>query len=248
MNLVIDIGNTRIKYGVFLDDTLLRTGVTSKADVFFFRIVFKKYMITDIIFSSVAHVNKRALTFAEKYCRVHYLNHLTPLPLKNKYRTPQTLGTDRLANAAGAAWLFKGRNCLVIDAGTCIKYDFVSEKGHYLGGAISPGLYMRYQALHHFTKRLPLVKPDISVPLTGNTTDSSINSGVIHGARAEVKQIIAQYKSQYKRLKTVVTGGDASLFVNIAKSYIFAAPDLTLTGLNHILNYNKSVTDKKVNA
>ncbi len=248
MNLVIDIGNTRIKYGVFLDDTLLRTGVTSKADVFFFRIVFKKYMITDIIFSSVAHVNKRALAFAEKYCRVHYLNYLTPLPLKNKYRTPQTLGTDRLANAAGAAWLFKDRNCLVIDAGTCIKYDFVSEKGHYLGGAISPGLYMRYQALHHFTKRLPLVKPDISVPLTGNTTDSSINSGVIHGARAEVKQIITQYKSQYKRLKTVVTGGDASLFVNIAKSYIFAAPDLTLTGLNHILNYNKSVTDKKVNA
>ncbi|MBV6453792.1 MAG: Type III pantothenate kinase [Bacteroidia bacterium] len=248
MNLVIDIGNTRVKYGVFDNYTLVKTGIAEKADISFFRMIFQKFKIKAIIFSSVAHVNKSALAFAEKYCRVHYLNHLTPLPLKNKYRTPQTLGTDRLANAAGAAWLFKGRNCLVIDAGTCIKYDFVSEKGHYMGGAISPGVAMRYQALHHFTKRLPLVKPDISVPLTGNTTDSSINSGVIHGAKAEVKQIIAQYKSQYKRLKTVVTGGDASLFVNIAKSYIFAAPDLTLTGLNHILNYNKSVTDKKVNA
>jgi type III pantothenate kinase len=244
MNLVIDIGNTRVKYGVFDDNTMLKKGVAPKADITFFRSVFKKYSIDNILFSSVAHVNKSAIAFARSHCAVIVLDHKTPLPIKNKYHTPHTLGTDRLANAAGAACLYSGKNCLVIDAGTCIKYDFISEKGHYLGGAISPGVAMRFKALHHFTKRLPLVKPRNPAPLTGNTTDTSINSGVINGAKAEVLQIISQYKSQYKRLKTVVTGGDATLFVNIAKSYIFAAPDLTLTGLNHILNYNKTINHR----
>jgi type III pantothenate kinase len=144
-----------------------------------------------------------------------------------------------LANAVGAARIFPGKNCLVIDAGTCIKYDFVNAKGEYLGGAISPGITMRYQALHAFTAQLPLVKAQPHVKLTGNSTASAIVSGVQNGALSEIEHVILQYKKQYKPLKIVVTGGDWGLFANQIKSHIFAAPDLTLMGLNQILENNK---------
>lgn len=170
------------------------------------------------------------------------LNEKTKLPLKNRYKTPGTLGKDRLATAVGANYLFPSRNVLAIDAGTCIKYDFVNSKNEYLGGAISPGLDMRFKALHHFTAHLPQLKKmkTANVNLIGRTTRDSILSGVQNGAIAEISGMIKCYQDKYENVHVILTGGD-SVFIRTLvseKNRIFAAPDLTLLGLNVILNYN----------
>lgn len=170
------------------------------------------------------------------------LSGKTSLPVKNLYKTPETLGKDRIANAAGANYYFPGRNVLSIDAGTCIKYDFVNSENEYSGGAISPGLDMRFKALHHFTAQLPLIKKMKSggENLIGQTTKDSILSGVQNGVMAEISGIINQYRDKFKKVSVIITGGD-SIFINTLvskKNRIFAVPDLTLLGLNIILDFN----------
>ena len=162
----------------------------------------------------------------------------TKIPLQNTYKTPESLGRDRIALAVGANQLFPTNNTLVIDAGTCITYDFIDEKNNYLGGAISPGLQIRLNALHTFTEKLPLVTIKNGSELIGKTTEMSILSGVINGATAEVDGIIDRYKEQFGNLKTVLTGGDANYFVKTLKNNIFANSKVLLNGLNTILNYN----------
>jgi type III pantothenate kinase len=166
---------------------------------------------------------------------VFRLNDQTPLPFINTYRSPGTLGADRVANAAGAISKYPGRNVLVIDTGTCIKMDLVKAEGAYAGGSISPGLNMRYQALHRYTGRLPLLEPEEQATLIGTTTAESIHSGVLNGMVAEIDGLISRYESRFPDLVCLLTGGDHSLFSGKLKSRIFAAPTLTLEGLNSIL-------------
>jgi type III pantothenate kinase len=165
----------------------------------------------------------------------------TKLPFSNKYATPETLGNDRLSAVAGAHAEYPGRNVLVIDAGTCIKYDFITEDGEYLGGSISPGIQMRYNALHTFTQKLPSLSPlAIQPALIGDSTIGSIHSGVINGVMAEMQGIIQSYAGRFKNICVILSGGDIEIIKPVfsGKNNIFADPLLVLKGLNFILEHN----------
>jgi type III pantothenate kinase len=166
------------------------------------------------------------------------LNHLLPLPIQINYKTPETLGVDRIAAVCGAIDIFPNRSSLVIDAGTAITYDFIDGHGNYEGGAISPGIEMRFEALHTFTERLPLVTKNGDLTLIGNSTETCIRSGVLNGVVAEMEGIINNYKQLYPDLGVVLCGGNSFFFENRLKPTIFATPDLVLSGLNRILLHN----------
>ena len=154
------------------------------------------------------------------------------------YTTPATLGVDRIAAICGAIEIFPQQNCLVVDAGTCINYEFLDAALNYHGGAISPGIQMRFDALHKFTARLPLIKEFNKTELVGNSTESCMTSGVVNGVVAEVNGIIEKYAQKFPDLGVILCGGDAYFFENNLKQPIFAAPDLVLHGLNRILQHN----------
>ncbi len=168
---------------------------------------------------------------------IYALSVRRPLPFVMKYKTPDTLGLDRVALAAAAYYQYPSQDCLVIDAGTSLTFDFIDRSGNYHGGAISPGLQMRYRALHHFTSRLPLVEHQPLDDFIGRSTRESILSGVANGMIREVKGTIEQYEERFPEVITVITGGDAALFDDLVKNTIFAAPDFLLQGLNNILDY-----------
>ena len=240
MNLTIDIGNTFTKAVVFDQDRIKWTHI------------YKNFSVSDLIrlwrissndvqgsiLSSVAKTEKKIIHFLQSNSSFVQLNTKTKLPVKNKYKTPETLGSDRLASAAGAAKLFPGKNSLVIDVGTCVKYDFITAKKEYLGGSISPGLMMRFKALHNFTDRLPLIQPGTSRNFIGSSTKDSILTGVQTGIIHEMNGFIEQYKKKYSSLNILLSGGDASLFAGHIKSSIFAAPNLIHIGLHEILKCN----------
>ncbi len=166
------------------------------------------------------------------------LDENTPVPVKNMYQTPGTLGKDRLAGVVGANNIYPDRNVLIIDAGTAITYDVVDDQNRYIGGNISPGLTMRFRALHDFTGRLPLVEPKTEVPFLAGNTEDAIAGGVQNGIVFEMDSCITLFKKKFKDLIIIFTGGDAEFFDKKLKSTIFVDPDLILRGLNRILIYN----------
>jgi type III pantothenate kinase len=145
---------------------------------------------------------------------------------------------DRIAAIAGAKLLFKGRDILVIDAGTCVTYDLVNQDGLYLGGAISPGLQMRLTAMHKLTAKLPVVDIDEHVDLIGDSTKKCMQSGALHGLVAEINGTIESYQARFEDLIVVLTGGDTNLLAPLVKSGIFARQNFLLEGLHDILAYN----------
>lgn len=238
MNLLVDQGNTAVKLGIFNNDALvskavflndefgfaqqwLQANVQTPADVLLCSVVEKEFELAAI----------PAISFLR-------LDAATKLPIKNNYATPETLGKDRPANAVAAWSLNPKKHSLCIDLGTCIKYDLVTADGTYQGGAISPGLEMRYKALHEYTDQLPLVETDVPSTLYGRDTQSSLVSGVKEGIINEINGFIARYLEEYKGLTIFMTGGDARFFDKAFKNAIFAQPDLTLIGLNEILRHN----------
>jgi type III pantothenate kinase len=168
------------------------------------------------------------------------LNQELPQVFSNAYATPKTLGNDRIALVSAASKLYPSQNVLVIDVGTCITFDIINSENQYLGGAISPGLQMRYRALNTFTENLPLLEPQEEVNLIGNTTMMSMHSGVIFGIISEIDGVISMYKSQYKDLTIILTGGDSVFLCKRLKNSIFANSNFLLEGLNYILEFNKS--------
>lgn len=238
MNLVLDLGNTARKLALFKDYELIKLHSFSRISEATISRFCKGYPVRSAILSSVVNLPESFLKFLNGDFSVLVLDENTALPIKNLYETPDTLGKDRLANAVAAVNLFPGDPVLCIDAGTCIKYDFITGKAEYLGGAISPGLQMRLKAMHTFTARLPLIEVSEPAGLIGKNTKQSLLSGAINGTVAEINGIIQGYREQYKGLKVVLTGGDLVFFENILKSRIFAVPHLVLEGLNLILNYN----------
>lgn len=191
-----------------------------------------------VLISTVVKRKPEIAGFFKQVKKLIVLNSQTNLPVKLTYQTPKTLGNDRIANVVGAHSLYPNKPVLVIDAGTCIKYDFIDAKGIYPGGSISPGLLMRYQALHHFTDKLPLLKQQKEVRLIGRSTKEAIVSGVQAGAMAEITGIISQYRQKYPEIKIILTGGDFRFFADSLKKHIFVAQNLTLLGLNEILDHN----------
>ncbi len=236
MNLAIDAGNTFIKAGFFEAGKLVKQLVLTTADNLDF--LQSKYHPHHIIFSSVSKPASELL--GSEFKNVLSLDYTTPVPVTNLYNSPETLGMDRLAGVIGAKTLFSQDPCLVIDAGTCITYDFIDAENHYQGGSISPGIAMRFKALHTFTQKLPLVEKKEEFDLIGKNTTDAIRSGVLNGVLAEVQGIIHSYKINNQSLKVIICGGNAHFFESKIKEPIFAVSELVLIGLNRILEYNVS--------
>lgn len=238
MNLAVDIGNTKTKMGLFKGNKLLWNYTVPQISPKIISGLLEKSAVERAIISDVASGKTKAGNAFAKIPRVIYLNGKTALPFTNKYKTPSTLGTDRMALVTGALKYFPAKNVLVVSMGTCITYDFVNSHREYQGGSISPGMEMRFEALNTLTARLPLVKPKQVKNMIGRTTDESILTGVMLGLLHEVEGFIQRYHKKYPALKVILTGGDAPLFAGRIKSSIFAVPELSLTGLNEILLHN----------
>ena len=242
MNLIFDLGNTTQKMAVMSSgevvDRVKKTQIEAEDIASFV----ERYRPQHAILSSVAGETAEIVGFLEGRMPLLTLSCRTAIPIRNEYKTPHTLGSDRLACAVAAEALFPRQSVLVLQMGTCITSDFITE-GTYLGGTISPGLEMRLNALHHFSARLPLVASSSVDFFRGTTTEESILAGIICGMEDECNGMIARYRDAYPSLKIILTGGDAKLFENRIKNEIFAIDNLVLIGLNVILNYN--VENKK---
>lgn len=239
MRLVADFGNTLQKIARFdggrMTDVTVFHSITAEQ---LLQYLLEKGPFRAGILASVTDVPDTVTGILAGLRRFIRLDHCTPIPLRITYRTPETLGADRIALAVAAASLFPGKNCLVIGAGTCITYDVVTANGTYPGGAISPGIAMRLKAMHTFTGKLPLVEMQDFRDLIGTTTAASILSGAINGAVEEINGVTARYQKQFDDLQVILTGGDQEFLVNKVKNDIFAVPDLVLQGLNKILEHN----------
>ncbi|MDT0689386.1 type III pantothenate kinase [Salegentibacter sp. F188] len=242
MNLIVDIGNTSVKMAVFQGNSLQEKWVFPLSDFFkIFQEILNQYPeIGASILSSVVNSVSEEKKLLQKHTKLVELTPILSFPFKNKYATPSSLGKDRIALVAAATAQFPTKNTLVIDAGTCVTYDFKNAKEEYLGGAISPGLEMRFKALHKFTAKLPLLKPEGKFELTGNSTETSIVSGVINGLLLEIDGTIAAYATEYEDLTIILTGGDTQFLSMRLKNGIFANSNFLLEGLNYILEFNKT--------
>jgi type III pantothenate kinase len=236
VNIVIDFGNSSAKVGIFNQHELVSQQTFASKERL--KEFLQHSTAENLIISSVTSDAKTISDWATKATRKFILHHTIPLPIKNLYATPDTLGVDRLAGICGAHQLFPNENCLVIDAGTCITFDFIDSNKNFLGGGISPGLNMRFQAVNTFTAKLPLVQPVDHPELIGNSTESCIQSGIVNGLLAEMEGIIDQYQKKFSQLRVILCGGDTVFFENNLKASIFAVPNLVLSGLNSILIYN----------
>ncbi|RNI26958.1 type III pantothenate kinase [Rufibacter latericius] len=236
LNLAIDRGNTRIKAGLFKDGLLVQQLTCPD-----FPALGKELAgvsLQNAIMSSVSQESAELVQHITVTGQRVLFDSQTPVPVHNNYGTPHTLGVDRLAAAVGAQYLFKGHHCLIIDAGTCITYDLLEADGMFQGGSISPGVTMRYQAVHTFTGKLPLLEGHELPPRPGKTTAEAIKGGILYGAVAEAEGMIQHYERQYKPLTVILCGGDAPFFESTVKARIFVIPELVLIGLNRILEYN----------
>jgi type III pantothenate kinase len=238
MNLVIDIGNTKVKIAVFDKQSLIKKASLSNLSLNKVSDWLNAYPIINIILSTVKKQPDKLIQYLSSTHTVINLNHKTPLPVTIEYSTPETLGKDRIAAVVGGNELFPNENILVIDIGTAITYDLIDANNRYLGGQISPGRSIRFKALHTFTDQLPLISRSGNWPEIGNSTESSIQCGVQVGILHEINGFVSQYEKKYNPLRVIVTGGDVNLFVSRLKNQIFANPNLVLSGLNKILNYN----------
>jgi type III pantothenate kinase len=239
MNLCIDQGNSCTKVGIFDQNVLIESFIFETISIKDFTYLLNKFGIKACIISSVIEDNKVMTDWLKKNIDIYIeLSHQTPIPVENLYETPETLGKDRLAAVIGAAFLKPDTDCLVIDAGTAITYDFIDAKKNYLGGNIAPGLDLRLRSLHEFTQKLPLVSPGSDHPFLGINTNSAILSGAIYGIVFEIDGYINTLKIKYPQLSTFLTGGSIFYFDNKLKNAIFAERNLVLIGLNRILQYN----------
>lgn len=240
MNLVIDVGNTKVKLAVFNKQKLVKKASAThenflkKIDSFYKETPNIEYAII----SSVGNISKADLKLLKSQFKLLVLNSSTKIPFKNCYETPSTLGVDRMALVSGSIKKYADKNVLIIDAGTCVTYDFITDKNEYLGGAISPGIKMRYNALHTLTANLPLLEAKHPKYLIGKSTSESMHSGIINGILKEIDGIIDEYEKKYQDLTVILTGGDTKFLSKQLKSSIFANSNFLLEGLNFILEFN----------
>ena len=240
MNLIIDQGNTRVKCAVF-----------NSNDVIVFKSVkLKRYAhsilnelpstlkIENVILSNTSLPDKSLMDQLRTYQHFLHLDHSTKIPIVNKYETPETLGKDRIAAAVGAWMKYPNENILFIDMGTCITMNFVNNKGWFLGGNISPGINMRFKAMHKFTANLPLAENVLNDEFIADTTVKALQNGAIKGTFREIDSFITETRNKFGEIKVILTGGDAFFFENWTKNMIFVAPNLVMEGLNEILKYN----------
>lgn len=236
MNLAVDAVNTFTKVGIFEKDSLKKKEVFETSPEL--RIFLQRTIVEHLIIGSVTLQGEEVASWSATSGLKLILQPTLPLPIRNRYVTPETLGADRMAAASGAWSLFPRQDSMVIDVGTCINYEFVNWHGEYEGGAISPGVKMRFQVMQHFTAKLPMANAIETDPLTGDTTASCLQSGVMNGVLHEIKGAMARYDRNHPDIRVILTGGDAHFFENHLKPSIFVAPDLVLMVLNSILLHN----------
>ncbi|MDO5104605.1 type III pantothenate kinase [Capnocytophaga sp.] len=243
MNLIIDEGNSSVKVAVFEAQKPIFFRTFAKSD-------FQKGITREIDFSIITHgiiasvvenAPQRFSFLSEKVANLLFMDAQTPMPFVNNYATPHTLGIDRLALMAAAVTRYPQENVLVIDAGTCITFDVMTQKGIYLGGAIAPGIAMRLRAMHAFTSKLPLLdETDFNTTdFVGNSTKSCMLSGVYNNVVREIEGVITQYEQKFEHLRTILTGGNHLFLVENIKNRIFANSFFLLEGLNAILEWQK---------
>lgn len=240
MNLIIDVGNTKVKLAVFKEQKLVKK-VSATHKNFLSKIIKLQKDYQDIqhcIVSSVGKISDQDIEQLKNDYKLLVLNSSTKTPFKNCYETPTTLGVDRIALVSASVNTYPDKNVLIIDAGTCITYDFITHNNDYLGGAISPGIKMRYKALHNLTANLPLLKTKPPKNLIGRSTSESMHSGIINGILKEIDGIVLEYEKKYQDLTVILTGGDTKFLSKQLKSSIFANSNFLLEGLNFILEYN----------
>jgi type III pantothenate kinase len=202
--------------------------------------ILHQFPIKYSIVSAVADTNPAIVDFLNENTQMIRFSHQTKLPITILYKSTETLGLDRIANAVGAASLFPNQNVLSIQVGTCLVLDFVNNKGEYLGGSISPGIKMRLDTLYEKTKKLPQLRvPDNCPDILGTNTNDSIYCGVIQGVCYEIDGFIKDYNAKYEKLTVLLTGGDANYLQKLIKNTIFAASNVVLKGLNEIITYNE---------
>jgi len=240
MNLVIDVGNTRIKLAVFESDKLL---CIAPAEESTFRSSLQHLQteyrgIQKAILSCVGDFSEQNKTYLQENFQVIEVSKSLKFPFTNTYTTPETLGVDRLVLVSAAAKSYPNKNVLVIDAGSCITYDFLSDKAIYEGGAISPGIQFRYRSLNEYTHALPLLEPKHIGSYVGNSTDNAIHVGVVQSVVYEISGFIASYRKNNNNLTVILTGGDAHFLRDSLKNDIFANSNFLLEGLNYILEHN----------
>jgi type III pantothenate kinase len=245
-SIAIDLGNTRAKAALFEDTKLvtLEAGLEINAIADWC----KQQQAQHAIIASVGAAAEPLVASLSTIMHTLLLQPGLPLPIQVHYKTPQTLGADRIAAAVGGAAYCAGKAVLVFDAGTCLTHEFITQEGNYLGGAISPGLHMRLRAMHSFTARLPLAAllPGEEPPFTGQSTQECLQSGAYWGMLGEIESTILRYRKISPQLEVILCGGDAKTFENKLKGTIFVVSELVLFGLNEILRYN--VLQKKSSA
>jgi type III pantothenate kinase len=230
---LIDAGNSLIKLGVY------KKGEVILVHYFIDLSSLKQQLEPNVPIAISSVLNSDFEQDFKKYENpIFWINHEVKLPFKIKYLSPTTLGIDRICNVAAIVNTNQFTNRLIIDVGTCIKFDFLNDKNEYEGGSISPGLKLRYKALNLFTDKLPLIDTSDKVNLIGNSTESSIQSGVQNGIESEINGLISKYREKYNDLSIYITGGDAHYFDLVQKNGIFADEILTLKGILEIYLLN----------
>jgi type III pantothenate kinase len=239
MNIVIDIGNTRTKAGVFKDGQLQNLYSGSTEEVL---ASLSAHPAAHIIVSAVGGGIEVVLERFAGNTSVLIFDHKVKIPLTVAYSTPNSLGLDRLAAALGAGAVKPGKNMLVVDMGSCITIDLLKEGKVFSGGVISPGYNMRFKAMHSFTDKLPLFSSialsEEHVNLPGTSTMECMVAGVQQGIIFEIEGHIAYYRAIYPDIEVIMTGGDASHFENKFNTPIFTKDSLVLVGLNRVLEYH----------
>lgn len=239
MNLCIDIGNTFTKLAIFDQQEILYFKSNKKWLVGDIKKLVTKFSVDWAIISTVKKSNPRYFTYLDKHTQLIQLTHKTKIPITNNYSTPKTLGRDRLAAAVGAFASYPKKNNVIIDIGTCVKFDYIDKNGTYFGGNISPGVEMRLKAMHHFTAALPSIKRKHPKNLLGLSTEEAMNNGAVLGVVFEIEAFIRRLKAEKGSINVILTGGGASFFGDFVKSKIFVDSLLILKGLNKIASYQK---------
>ncbi len=240
MNLVLDIGNTRLKTGLFNAGLLVEQAFWTAWTLEELSAFAHEKQVERVILSSVAAPDTEMTAFfAQKFTFIE-LTAATPVPFRNLYQTPETLGKDRIAGAAGAQAIWPNEKVLVVDCGTCIKYDFVDAAGAFHGGNIAPGAAMRLRAMHHFTARLPEAAFSMPENPIGHSTETALQNGGLLGATLEIEGFARLFRQKIgDDVRVALTGGDAVFFAKyLTIKNLAVEPDLVLIGLNSILNFN----------
>jgi type III pantothenate kinase len=244
LQLIIDIGNTRAKVVLFEKGQIVSRYYPDTFNVEWLEGLKAKESFDAAILSSVNQDNQAVEDWLTDHCFFIKLDHTTSIPIKNAYQTPQTLGKDRLAAAVGAFALYPQENCLVVDAGTCMTYEWLSAEGIYKGGNIAPGIDMRLRAMHEFTAKLPLVGKQRLEDWIGFNTETALQMGGQLGAVLEIEGFVARYERRYGSIQLILTGGDAAIIAeHLEIEHFIINEDIVLIGLYKILKYNANLLE-----